>query len=92
MNNPHSNKAFFDNQDDHNNKTLQAFRAIARSRGNGINATELSKILGVPEHRSCASALSRAKKKYFGVIVYRKQAGETHGRYYHSNFVPKEEV
>ena len=88
MSNYHSDKAGDDNREYHKNKTKAAYQATLRSRDKGITSTELSTILKVPEHRTTASALSRAKKRY-KTIVYRKQKGETHGRYYHSAFAPK---
>ena len=91
MSNYHSDKAGDDNREYHKNKTKAAYQAILLSRGKGITSTELSTILKVTGRRTCASALSRAKKKYT-TIVYRKQKGESHGRYYHSAFAPKEEV
>jgi DNA-directed RNA polymerase specialized sigma24 family protein len=88
LSNYHSDKAADDNREYHKDLTKAAYQAILLSRGKGITSTELSTILKVPEHRTCASALSRAKKKYRS-IVYRNYNGESMGRYYHSAFAPK---
>lgn len=83
MSNYHSDKA--GKKPSHNDKTLAAALAVWKAEEAGLTATELSKQWQEPEHRSCGSALSRAKKKY-PYIVYEKQVGETHGRYYHIKY------
>jgi len=87
----HSRKAWDDNQDSHRDKTKEASLAVWRAKEKGLTATELSALWGEPEHRSCGSALSRARKKY-PCIRYAKQKGETHGRYYHRKYAPKEAI
>lgn len=87
--NDHSLGAWRNNRDEHEDRTKAAALAVWRAKEKGLTSTELSVLWQVPEHRSCGSALSRAKKKY-PYILYVKQNGETHGRYYHSAFLPKE--
>ena len=86
MSNPHSMGAWDDHRDNHHGKTYAAALAVWRAKEKGLTATELSVLWKEPEHRSCGSALSRAKKKY-SYIQYVKQDGETHGRYYHKKYV-----
>ena len=86
MSNPHSLGAWRNNRDEHNDKTKAAALAVWRAKEKGLTATELSVLWKEPEHRSCGSALSRAKKKY-ACIQYVKQMGESHGRYYHEKYM-----
>ena len=79
--NYHSLKAFNDNTKSILNKTETATKLIWESKGNGQTATEMARMTGWAEHKSCSPALSRAFKNDDD-IVYRKQEGETHGRYY----------
>jgi len=92
LSNYHSKKAFDDNKARHDTKTKKAFDALWNAKHRGLNATELSELWGEPEHRSCASALSRARKEYGDLVKYARQEGETHGRYYHRKYAPKEAV
>ena len=85
MSNYHSHKA--GKKPSHKAKTYAASLEVWRAKEAGLTATELAKIWKEPEHRSCGSALSRAKKKY-PHIVYEKCIGETHGRYYHKKYCP----
>ena len=88
MSNYHSDKA--GKKPSHKGKTYAASLEVWRAKEAGLTATELSKIWQEPEHRSCGSALSRAKKKY-PHILYHKCVGETHGRYYHRKYVNTED-
>ena len=88
----HSEKAWDDNRDNHDSKTKKAFDALWAAKHRGLTATELSELWGEPEHRSCGAALSRARKQYAGLVKYARQVGETHGRYYHRKYAPKEAV
>ena len=88
--NVHSKQAWEWFHTSHNNKTVEAAKEVFRAKENGLTATELSNIWGEPEHRSCGSALSRAKV-YFPFILYSPQQGSSHGRYYHKSYAPKEE-
>lgn len=87
--NAHSLGAWRNNRDEHMDRTKAASMAVWRAKEKGLTATELSVLWQQPEHRSCGSALSRALKKY-PYILYVKQEGQTHGRYYHRAFLPKE--
>jgi len=84
MSNYHADKA--GKKPSHKDKTQAAALAVWKAKEAGLTATELSKQWQEPEHRSCGSALSRAKKKY-PYIVYMKVIGETHGRYYHIKYL-----
>lgn len=78
----HIDQAWFTNIISHSAKTERAAYAVVCSATNGLTATELSRFWREPEHRSCGAALSRARRRYPDQIVYRRQIGETHGRYY----------
>ena len=89
--NVHSQQAWEWFHTSHKNKTVKAAKEVYKAKEKGLTATELSEIWGEPEHRSCGSALSRARV-YFPFIVYHTQWGSSHGRYYHIKYAPKEEV
>jgi len=76
----HSLKAKVDNEESHINKTDTAAKLVHKEGNKGIDAKQMAKLTGWEEHRSCASALSRAKAKH-PEILYRKTDG-THGVYY----------
>jgi hypothetical protein len=83
----HADLAWFSNIVTHSAKTERAAYAVVCAGDRGLTATELSVFWREPEHRSCGSALSRARRKYPDQILYRKQEGETHGRYYWRRFL-----
>jgi len=89
--NVHSQQAWKWFHASHNNKTVMAAKEVIRAKENGLTATELSKKWEEPEHRSCGAALSRARA-YFPFIRYGSIKGESHGRYYHKKYAPKEAV
>ena len=80
--NYHSLKAYHDSISHHKNKTHVAAALIHESGEDGLTATEMSKIIGACCKHEVSPALSRALKRYADEIVYQKQEGETHGRYY----------
>jgi hypothetical protein len=86
MMNYHSLKAYNDNAASITNKTEIASILIWKARGNGLTATDMARITGLNEHKSCSPALSRANKINHD-IVYRKQEGKSHGRYYYRCFL-----
>ena len=92
MSNYHSLKAFEDNKPQKKEIEKKTMRAIIQAGESGINAIELSQILGLNKNQSCGSALCRVRTKYPNSIVYRsrKLTGESHGRYYSAWKAPKE--
>ena len=79
--NHHSLKAWFENEHIHFNKYEMAKELILQSKRKGLTATEMARITGWSEHRSCASALSTVLRKHHD-FVHIKQKGKTHGRYF----------
>ena len=92
MSNYHSLKAFEDNKPQKKEIEKKTMRAIIQAGESGINAIELSQILGLNKNKSCGSAICRVRKKYPNALVYRSRilTGESHGRYYLASKAPKE--
>lgn len=84
--NEHSLKAYHDCNASLLNKTQMAKNLIYHSQTNGLTSTEMARITGWSEHRSCASALSRVISQNHD-FVHIRQEGETHGRYFWRRWV-----
>lgn len=50
----------------------------------GVNATTMARWLGMKEHKSIGSALSRLRKKYPDHVGYTRVVGESHGLYFYT--------
>ena len=82
----HSEKAFYANKKDKHTIDAMVMLLLIRAnrRGEGLNATEVSTIMGLAEHKSIGASLSRCKKKYPHLVYYRHSPNETHGKYYYA--------